>query len=461
MTETYHVIKDPVHGTMQFTHQEHQWIKPFIDSAHFQRLRHVKQMGMGDLIFPGAVHTRFSHCLGCCYVACQITAKIGLNDEERQLVILACLLHDIGHGPFSHAFEGLFQEEIIRHEAWTPFFLQDFADAGFFELYNQLNPELPLNKEKFTRIVQMIMHEGPNNNALADIVSSQLDADRLDYLLRDNNFCGVNYGIYDLRWMLHCLAIVEKDGVTHLGITQKGVGTVEHYLMARRLMVKNIYHSKKKLAIEEYLQDLLISLAADIDTYANFHFLRPTNLGKFLLSVNTYNQAIKKTDNKADLKYKFLTENYQFYKGLCDYDLYSLIRELANLNNDHPAVQIAERIHYRLMPNIIRFDYRYLSLVEKEVEQFKLNYQSQYQAWQIKIVRSPHFSYSGEEEPIYVVNEHGVIQPLSDFSIMIDAISDQYEQIAFIAIDKLIAKDAPILEFIEGIQAALIRKIHD
>ncbi len=137
-TTMFHVIKDPVHDTIQFTSEEDRWIKPFIDSPHFQRLRHIKQMGLGDLIFPGAVHTRFNHCIGCCYVGSQIAKKIGLNDADRQLVMIACLLHDIGHGPFSHAFEGIFTKKTIRHEAWTKNFLAAYATDEFFEHYNKL-----------------------------------------------------------------------------------------------------------------------------------------------------------------------------------------------------------------------------------------------------------------------------------------------------------------------------------
>src|SRR3989338_10948262 len=145
----FHVIKDPVHGTMQFTTKEDRWIKPFIDSPHFQRLRHIKQLGMGDLIFPGAVHTRFNHSLGCCYLASQIAKTIGLVEEERQLVMIAGLLHDIGHGPFSHAFEGIFYNKTICHEDWTERFLADYGTVEFFTQYNRLNPRYHLTEEKF------------------------------------------------------------------------------------------------------------------------------------------------------------------------------------------------------------------------------------------------------------------------------------------------------------------------
>ena len=168
MNNLFHVIKDPVHGTMQFTSTEDNWVKPFIDSPNFQRLRHIKQLGMGDFIFPGAVHSRFNHCLGCCYVASQIAQKVGLADEERQLVMIACLLHDIGHGPFSHAFEGVFHEKLIRHEDWTPYFLADYGTKEFFMHYNRLNPRYHLTEEKFHDVADMIMHRPATKGVLVN-----------------------------------------------------------------------------------------------------------------------------------------------------------------------------------------------------------------------------------------------------------------------------------------------------
>src|SRR5476649_2227897 len=107
----------------------------------------------------------------------------------------------------------------------------------------------------------MIMHRAPKRRVLADIVSSQMDADRLDYLLRDSHFCGVSYGQFDFRWLLHCMAIVNAKQGERLGITHKGIGVVEHYLMARRLMIRNIYFLQKKLALEYLLIQLLILIA--------------------------------------------------------------------------------------------------------------------------------------------------------------------------------------------------------
>ena len=447
----YHVIKDPVHGTMQFTGSEHAWVKPFIDSPHFQRLRHIKQAGMGDYIFPGAVHTRFNHCLGCCYVASQIAQKIGLADTDRQLVMIACLLHDIGHGPFSHAFEGIFDHYSIRHEAWTPYFLQDYATEEFFSAYNALNPRHQLSSEKFQDIAAMIMHKTTQKSVLADIVSSQLDADRLDYLLRDSHFCGVRYGEFDFRWMLHCLAIVKSHEGNRLGITHKGLGVVEHYLMARRLMTRNIYQSQKKLALEALMVKLLKSLADKLEIYEPYAFIRDSRLGQFLIAANRFNQTILGSSNKEKARDAFLADNYANYKELCDFDVYSVMKQLSDLADADAASQIAMRIQQRVMPKTVRLALRDLNAAENSINEFLAKHK-QYQDWQVLLITTPHQSYSGEEDPILVLDEFGVVKPIGQLSAMLHAIADRYEHVAFLCIDKVIAEDKAVLQFIERLQ---------
>lgn len=450
MNNFYHVIKDPVHGTMQFTSQEDNWVKPFIDSPNFQRLRQIKQLGLGDFIFPGAVHSRFNHSLGCCYIASQITQKIGLPDEERQLVMIACLLHDIGHGPFSHAFEGLFHEKLIRHEDWTPYFLADYDNEEFFATYNKINPRYHLSKEKFQIIADMIMHRPVAKQLLADIVSSQLDADRLDYLLRDSHFCGVKYGEFDFRWMLHCMAIVSSKQGQRLGVTHKGLGVVEHYLMARRLMTRNIYHSQKKLAIEVLLVCFLAEIAKHID-HPLFKHIKQTSLGKFLLAVNGFNQEVQKTSDVPACKRAFLKENHAIYKGLGDENIFSIINELAHGVTDHPITQIASRLLQRKMPKILRLDQLNLERVQQLLSEFQTNY-PHYADWQLQFIQTPHQSYSGED-PILVINEQGLVKPISAYSMMIHAISDKMEHTAFLAIDKSIVEEKPVVELMSNLMS--------
>lgn len=111
LTTVSNTINDPIHGIMGFSKQEKDLIKPIIDSAAFQRLRHIKQLGMADLVYPGATHTRFSHCIGACYLSKLMCDQVGIEKRDKELVMIATLLHDVGHGPFSHAFEKLFQKE--------------------------------------------------------------------------------------------------------------------------------------------------------------------------------------------------------------------------------------------------------------------------------------------------------------------------------------------------------------
>lgn len=459
MSNVFHVIKDPVHGTMQFTSIEDSWVKPFVDSPNFQRLRHIKQLGMGDFIFPGAVHSRFNHCLGCSYVASQIAQKIGLADEERQLVMIACLLHDIGHGPFSHAFEGIFHcppgkhchpgegrdPKPIRHEDWTPYFLADYGTPEFFTHYNRTNPRYHLTEEKFHAIAEMIMHKTKNKNILADIVSSQLDADRLDYLLRDSHFCGVRYGEFDFRWMLHCMAIVESNEGERLGITHKGIGVVEHYLMARRLMTRNIYHAQKKLALETLLVKWLSSVAENLESQTVYAAICQTRLGRLLMAANQFNLG-----NIS--KQQFLEDNYKNYKELCDYDVFILIKQFSEFTDDHPATQIASRLQHRQMPKIARLNHSDIKTAESELQQFKKKYADDFQDWQLMLVQTPHQSYSGADDPILVVNEHNEIKPIGDFSFMINAISNRLEHIAFLSIDKMIAEDERVKSLVKQLQ---------
>lgn len=444
----FHVIKDPVHGTMQFTTMEDNWVKPFIDSSHFQRLRHIKQLGMGDFIFPGAVHTRFNHCLGCSYVASQIAHKIGLSEEERQLVMIACLLHDIGHGPFSHTFEDIFHKKLIRHEAWTPFFLADYRTPDFFTYYNRCNPRYPLTEEKFLLIEDMIMHKSSNKRVIADIVSSQLDADRLDYLLRDSHFCGVRYGEFDFRWMIHCMAIVHSPQGERLGLTHKGIGAVEHYLMARRLMTRNIYHNHKKLALEFFLIKFLSALAESLESYDAFSEIKSSRLGSFLLAVNQFNQAIP-ADNIENYKQQFLFQNYSNYKELCDYDVFALIKILSKMNDGHPAVQIANRLQNRIMPTIIQIDPSQLHAISQRIEDIRHSHSAIIHDWQIAIIKTPHQAYKAEEDPIFVMDESSHVKTISEMSVLIHAISDIYENTAFLCIDSCILDQPVIRELID------------
>ncbi len=444
----FHVIKDPVHGVMQFSDKENNWIKPFINHPHFQRLRHVRQVGMADLIFPGAVYTRFNHSLGCCYVGSQIANKIGLIDEEKQLVILACLLHDIGHGPFSHAFENLFSKKCIRHEEWTPHFLQEFNNEDFLSKYNEDNKYFPLNAEKFEAIEQMIMHRYTKNKLLSDIVSSQLDADRLDYLLRDSHFCGVKYGEFDLRWMLHCLTPIETEDGLRLGVTKKGIGVVEHYLVARWLMIRNIYHHDKKHAAEHLLANFLMQLAKNIPDADFLKPYRSTPLGQLLININKFNLKIKEKKPSQQEKEKFLNENFSLYKKLCDYHVLVLISELADLEISHDVVMLAKRIQYRQMPKVLSLDIDQIHDAHVLVEELKKKFKTTISEWQLEIISAPRLCYAEDIDPIWVLNSSGKTSKINERSLLVNSMANQYEHACLLFIDCALIEISEIQELI-------------
>jgi HD superfamily phosphohydrolase len=430
----YHIIKDPVHGSMRFTPAESKWISLFIDSENFQRLRHIKQAGLADWVFIGAVHTRFNHCIGCCYVAGQICNQLKLDPEQKQVVILASLLHDIGHGPFSHVFEAIFHRWYIRHELWTPMFVQEYAESPFLEAFNRVNKKYPLNTQKMQSIQELIMHQYRDNRLLSDIVSSQLDADRLDYLLRDSHFCGVNYGHFDLSWLLHCLTVIEKDGQKRLGIIYKGVGAVEQYLMARRLMIRNIYQHSKKYAAEFILQQFLKQVAKGIADNSHFETVLSTPLGQFLRSTNAFNVAAKQTDDLQSLSELFLRENYNLYKQLCDYDVFDLIRRMAHWDFQHPAVTIANRLQTRKLPRVLRVHEDNADKVKELIENFKQTH-PEIQSWQIALLVLPHLAYKVDEDSILMKDASNNTHYLQDISMMISAISDKRESAYLVSID--------------------------
>lgn len=434
MQNIFHVIKDPVHGTMQFSSQENGWIKPFIDSENFQRLRHIKQLGLADWIFPGAVHSRFSHGLGCCYIVSQICNKLGISDEDKQLVMIAGLLHDIGHGPFSHMFEEIFRHKSIQHEMWTPFFMQEYASTEFLRTYNQRNKKNPLTKEKIFQIQDLITHRFEGNKLLADIVSSQLDADRLDYLLRDSHFCGVTYGHYEFRWLLHCLAIINLDGKNRLGITRKGVGVVEEYLMARRLMMRNVYQHGKKIGSEFFMQSFLKELSSNIAKNRLYLTQNESALIQFLQQMDLFNQQLDTERSVKKLTERFIKDNYHLYKQLCDYDLFSLIRKLSGWDESSNAVQLAKRLQDRRLPKVIPIDFKSITKAMQMVDLFQKAHKVP--AWQLSIIDLPHLSYTLGEDPILIQESTGVVKSLHTESIMIDALSDKSESLYLACVDQ-------------------------
>ncbi len=216
-----------------------------IDTPEFQRLRRIRQLGLAFVVFQGAEHSRFAHSLGVMHtmtLALDTLQRSGvrLDAQVCGLARLAALLHDIGHGPFSHVMEKVLHQ---RHEDWTTRIISDPATATHQLLANH-DPQLP--------DTLMALLEGRFRPRFAtQLVSSQLDCDRFDYLLRDSLMTGVSYGCYDLPWILHALTVDTTND--SLIVRARGVLAVEEYLFARYHMFRRVYFHHALRAAENML----------------------------------------------------------------------------------------------------------------------------------------------------------------------------------------------------------------
>lgn len=261
-------IRDPIHGTIPVSDEE----KAVIDSRHYQRLRYVRQLGFGDLAFPGATHTRHIHSLGAMHVASRlfqaVAARSNLPEDVRarfcQAVRLAVLCHDLGHMPLSHASERIappranlrlptwldavaegeqathedFTAKILLDSSLTPVIEKHFGPLGVTPMaaVALITGARPPKDPGFT-------HQGVDwLPLLRAIVSGELDADRMDYLLRDSFYTGVNYGRYDLDWIINNLNPAVKDGRAYLALSRAAAVAFEDFLLSRYHMFVSVYY---------------------------------------------------------------------------------------------------------------------------------------------------------------------------------------------------------------------------
>lgn len=232
------IINDPVYGFLRFPEPE---VMQIIAHPWFQRLRHIKQMGMAHLVYPGAVHTRLHHSLGACHLMNEAldvlkSKQIPFDEEECVAARLAILLHDIGHGPFSHALEHSLVTG-ISHEMISKLIMQ------------QLDQEMDGVLQKAIAIFD---HAYPKKY-LHQLVSSQLDMDRMDYLNRDSFFTGVSEGVIGYDRILRMMTVQNNE----LVVEEKAVHSVEKFIIARRLMYWQVYLHKTVLGGEKLMVNIL------------------------------------------------------------------------------------------------------------------------------------------------------------------------------------------------------------
>ncbi|HVW94505.1 MAG TPA: HD domain-containing protein [Mucilaginibacter sp.] len=232
------IINDPVYG---FISIPTELIFDLIEHPYFQRLRYIKQVGMTHLVYPGALHTRFHHALGAMHLMSMAIETLrnkghAISDDEEEAVTVAILLHDIGHGPFSHALEESIVEH-ISHEDISAMIMRRLN----VQFGGQLDMAIDVFEDKYPR---RFLHQ---------LVSSQLDMDRMDYLNRDSFFTGVSEGVISSDRIIKMLNVVDDQIV----VEEKGIYSIEKFLIARRLMYWQVYLHKTVIAGEQLLVKIM------------------------------------------------------------------------------------------------------------------------------------------------------------------------------------------------------------
>lgn len=250
-------IRDPIHGFIRTNELE----TALLSSRPMQRLRFIHQLGLTFLVFPGAEHSRFSHALGVMHLAGQIYDALadksdglleqGVDARNRRLVRVAALLHDIGHAPFSHSAEGLFADG-IDHEEMTRRLLETEEMREIFALHGE-----GIQIEDVQRVLAK-NGEGVDL-LLSEIVTSELDVDKMDYLRRDSLYCGVQYGSYDLQRLIEMVEPVRdpEDGRWRVGVGHGGVHALEALVMARYYMFTQVYFNVTSKVMELHFNQWL------------------------------------------------------------------------------------------------------------------------------------------------------------------------------------------------------------
>lgn len=267
-TNKLKIINDPVHGFIKIPYEI---LYDVLEHRYFQRLRRISQTGLLSLVFPGATHTRFHHALGAMHL--MFTAletlklkNVKISDEEEKAALLAILLHDVGHGPYSHALESLLMED-WHHEKLSILLMKKLND----EFDGELDLALEMFQGKYHR------------KFFNQLITSQLDVDRLDYLKRDSFFTGVSEGSVNTQRIISMMNVKDDE----LLIDEKGVYSIENFLTARMFMYWQVYYHKTSALAEHLLVKILsrakqlISEGKQVEAYGNLkYFLYKTDFEK-------------------------------------------------------------------------------------------------------------------------------------------------------------------------------------
>ena len=333
------IINDPIYG---FINIESQLITDIINHPYFQRLREIKQLGLSYLVYPGAKHTRFQHAIGSMYLMQiainQLRKKNNIiTDEESEALKIAILLHDIGHSPFSHALENSLVKN-ISHESLSSLFM--------YKLNEAFNNKLSLAIK--------IFNNNYHKKFLHQLVSSQIDMDRLDYLKRDSFFSGVKEGNINTDRIIKMINVVNDK----LVVEEKGIYSIENFLIARRLMYWQVYLHKTVISSE----NMLIKVLNRAKEIINKKIFTTPALNIFLENDFSHNDFINNS-NLIDI-----------FSKLDDTDIYVCLKYWMK-NEDFVLSNLSKMIVNR---NLLKIEIQNIPFSDKKINSFKEKFIKKY-----------------------------------------------------------------------------------
>ncbi len=365
------IINDPVHG---FITIDDDLIFKIVAHPYYQRLRRIHQMAMAHLVYPGAVHTRLHHSLGAYHLMCNALSElkgkgIDITKEEEQAAKIAILLHDIGHGPFSHALENVLIEG-MHHEAISVLLMEELNSQ--FE--GQLQMAIDIFKNNYPK------------HFLHQLISGQLDVDRMDYLSRDSFFSGVSEGVIGYDRIIKMLTVHNGE----LMVEEKGIYSIEKFIVARRLMYWQVYLHKTVLCAEQMLQRI-IKRAKHIKAFTHLP------LNKFI------NEPIE-------------TVSLEEFCNLDDYDVLAAIKEWST----HPDKVLSFLCKGIINRDLLKVQYFNLPVPQELLNeknaaaQKKLHLSNEEASWLVFTGEAASSTYNFVEEKIHILFKDGTVKDISE-----------------------------------------------
>ncbi len=371
MTNKFKIINDPVHG---FINIPHEILFDVIEHPYFQRLRRISQTGLLNLIFPGATHTRFHHALGAMHLMFTALETLKLkgvqiSKEEEKAALLAILLHDIGHGPFSHALENMLMDD-WHHEKLSLLLMNKMNE----EFNGELSMAIQMFQGKYSR------------KFFNQLISSQLDVDRLDYLKRDSFYTGVSEGNVNAQRIISMMNVSADE----LVIDAKGIYSIENFLTARMFMYWQVYYHKTSVLAEF----LLVKILARAKYLVSQGQKLPTseNLGYFLHK----NEFEKATE-----------EDIQRFTELDDNDMIQAIKFWTK-NEDVVLSYLCKCIIQRKFPKTLISSKPFeAEFIEDKVRRTNLKFGLEIGSELVDEISRDLLPYNSEEQPIYLLQKNG------------------------------------------------------